>query len=86
MKSLFKLNQKNICALFALLMAGAITMKAINPSTNVDKLMATSSEKSISTSPLLEEDKDQDIFSKMVRMSLVPALSLATIEQILKKK
>jgi len=85
MKSLFKPSQKNICALFALIMAGAITVQAINPSAKMDELIASSTEKTMSVSVSTEEDKDQDSFTKMVRMSLVPALSLSAIKRILNK-
>ncbi|MFC2187038.1 hypothetical protein [Peijinzhouia sedimentorum] len=85
MKSLFRPSQKNLCALFALLMAGAITLQAFNPSAKMDKFIASSTEKTMTISSATEEDKDQDSFTKMVRMSLVPALSLAAVKQILKK-
>jgi hypothetical protein len=86
MKSLFKPSQKNLCALIALMMAGAITMQAINPIAKMDNFIASSTEKTLTISSPIEEDKDQDSFTKMVNMSLVPALSLAAVKQILNRK
>lgn len=86
MKSLFKPSQKNICALIALLMAGAITLQAFNPSAKMDKFIASSTEKTMNISASMDEDNEPDSFKKMVRMSLVPALSLAAVKQILDKK
>lgn len=86
MKSFFKPSQKNICALVALMMAGAITLQAFNPSAKMDKFIASSTEKSLTISASIEDDKEPDSFTKMVRMSLVPALSLAAVKQILENK